>query len=122
MRISDWSSDVCSSDLAKHGALTGANGRVEVSWTQEAEGSDDRRFRLTWTESGGDSAVVAPDRTSFGTLLMERSVKNNLGGTIERRWEPGGLIVDITLRSEEHTSEIQSLMRTSYAVFCLKKK
>ena len=84
-------------NAAKHGALTGANGRVEVNWTQEAEGSDDRRFRLTWAESGGDRAVVAPDRTSFGTLLMERSVKNNLGGTIERRWEPGGLVVDITL-------------------------
>ena len=84
-------------NAAKHGALTGANGRVEVNWTQEAEGSGDRRFRLTWAESGGDSAVVAPERTSFGTLLMERSVKNNLGGTIERRWEPGGLIVDITL-------------------------
>src|SRR3546814_3799134 len=84
-------------NAAKHGALTGANGRVEVNWTQEAEGSGDRRFRLTWAESGGDRAVVAPDRTSFGTLLMERSVKNNLGGTIERRWEPGGLIVDLTL-------------------------
>jgi two-component sensor histidine kinase len=84
-------------NAAKHGALTGANGQVEVSWTQDAEGSDDRRFRLTWAESGGDRAVAAPERTSFGTLLMERSVKNNLGGTIERRWEPGGLIVDITL-------------------------
>src|SRR3546814_20680635 len=67
MRISDWSSDVCSSDL------------------------------LTCAESGGDRAVVAPDRTSFRTLLMERSVQNNLGGTIEPRWEPGGLIVDITV-------------------------
>jgi two-component sensor histidine kinase len=84
-------------NAAKHGALSGANGQVEVRWTQEAEGSDDRMFRLTWAESGGDSAVVAPDRTSFGTLLMERSVKNNLGGTIERRWEPGGLVVDIIL-------------------------
>ncbi|WP_295320819.1 HWE histidine kinase domain-containing protein [uncultured Sphingopyxis sp.] len=84
-------------NAAKHGALTGANGRVEVNWTQDAEGSDDRRFRLTWAESGGDKQVVAPDRTSFGTLLMERSVKNNLGGTIERRWEPSGLVVDITL-------------------------
>src|SRR3546814_13893944 len=72
-------------NAAKHGALTGANGRVQVSWTQEAEGSDDRRFRLTWTESGGDSAVVAPDRTSFGTLLMERRVKNNPGRSAERR-------------------------------------
>src|SRR3546814_9405959 len=85
-------------NAAKHGALTGANGRVEVNWTQEAEGSGDRRFRLTWAESGGDRAVVAPDRTSFGTLQK------------------------LVRRSEEHTSELQSLMRNSYAVFCLKKK
>jgi two-component sensor histidine kinase len=84
-------------NAAKHGALTGANGRVEVSWTQEAEGEGDRMFRLTWTESGGGREVTRPERTSFGTLLMERSVKNNLGGTIERRWEPGGLIVEIAL-------------------------
>lgn len=84
-------------NAAKHGALTGDKGRVEVNWTQDAEESEGRMFRLTWTESGGDRDVVAPDRTSFGTLLMERSVKNNLGGTIERRWEPGGLVVEITL-------------------------
>src|SRR3546814_6596714 len=35
---------------------------------------------------------------------------------------PGGFGVDVDLRSEEHTSELQSLMRISYAVFCLKKK
>ena len=84
-------------NAVKHGALTGENGRVKVSWTQEAEGADDRMFRLIWSESGGDREVAAPDRTSFGTLLMERSVKNNLGGSIERRWEPGGLVVEIAL-------------------------
>lgn len=84
-------------NAAKHGALTGENGRVDVSWAQEAEGAEDRMFRLTWAESGGGREVVVPERTSFGTLLMERSVKNNLGGTIERRWEPGGLIVEIAL-------------------------
>jgi|GEM_PF-515473 len=86
-------------NAAKHGALTGENGRVDVSWAQDADDGDgdERMFRLTWTESGGDRPVVAPDRTSFGTLLMERSVRNNLGGTIDRRWEPGGLIVEIAL-------------------------
>jgi two-component sensor histidine kinase len=84
-------------NAVKHGALTAENGRVEVRWTQDAEESDGRMFRLTWIESGSDRAVAAPDRTSFGTLLMERSVKNNLGGTIERRWEPGGLVVEIAL-------------------------
>ncbi|APZ99170.1 histidine kinase [Sphingopyxis sp. QXT-31] len=83
-------------NAVKHGALGGRDGRVDIEWTQDSEG-DDRRFRLTWTESGGDALVVAPERTSFGTLLMERSVRNNLGGTIERRWEPGGLICIITL-------------------------
>jgi two-component sensor histidine kinase len=84
-------------NAAKHGALTGPEGQVEVTWTQDPEGSEPRLFRLTWTESGGAPVVGPPERTSFGTLLMERSVRNNLGGTIERRWEPGGLIVDIAL-------------------------
>jgi len=84
-------------NAVKHGALTGEAGRVEVSWSQDPEDTEPRLFRLTWAESGGAISVVPPDRTSFGTLLMERSVRNNLGGTIERRWEPGGLIVDIAL-------------------------
>jgi two-component sensor histidine kinase len=84
-------------NAAKHGALTGPEGQVEVTWTQDPEGSEPRLFRLTWAESGGAPVVGPPERTSFGTLLMERSVRNNLGGTIERRWEPGGLIVDIAL-------------------------
>jgi two-component sensor histidine kinase len=84
-------------NAAKHGALTSEGGRVEVRWSQDPEDSEPRLFRLTWAESGGKDVVVAPDRTSFGTLLMERSVRNNLGGTIERRWEPTGLVVDIAL-------------------------
>ncbi len=84
-------------NAAKHGALTGPEGQVEVTWTQDPEGSEPRLFCLTWAESGGAPVVGPPERTSFGTLLMERSVRNNLGGTIERRWEPGGLIVDIAL-------------------------
>ena len=84
-------------NAAKHGALTGEAGQVEVRWTQDSEGSEPRLFRLTWTESGGAREVTEPERTSFGTLLMERSVRNNLGGTIERRWNPDGLIVEIAL-------------------------
>jgi PAS domain S-box-containing protein len=83
-------------NAVKHGALATENGRVDIDWTQDGAG-DERRFRLTWAESGGGGAVAAPERTSFGTLLMERSVRNNLGGTIERQWEPGGLVCTITL-------------------------
>lgn len=84
-------------NAVKHGALTVDAGRVDVSWSQDDEGSEARMFRLIWTESGGNGLIGPPDRTSFGTLLMERSVRNNLGGTIERRWEPTGLVVEIAL-------------------------
>lgn len=83
-------------NAVKHGALASEEGRVDIDWTQDGEG-EDRRFHLIWAETGGGRAVAAPDRTSFGTLLMERSVRNNLGGTIERRWEPTGLVCTITL-------------------------
>ena len=86
-----------STNAVKHGALTVDEGRVDVKWSQDEEGAEARMFRLTWTETGGDGPVSPPDRTSFGTLLMERSVRNNLGGTIERRWDPTGLVVNIAL-------------------------
>ena len=84
-------------NAVKHGALATDGGRVEVDWSQDPEGNESRMFRLTWTETGTQGLVGPPDRTSFGTLLMERSVRNNLGGSIARRWEPTGLIVEIAL-------------------------
>src|SRR3546814_1032399 len=78
MRISDWSSDVCSSDLW-----------LNVLHGQHALGD----WRIGW-----DAAYA---KTKSSTYLP---------------------IINQTARSEEHTSELQSLMRISYAVFCLKKK
>ena len=84
-------------NAVKHGALSGASGDVDIQWTQDPEGSDPRLFRLTWTETGNHGPIGPPEKTSFGTLLMERSVRNNLGGTIERHWKPTGLVLEITL-------------------------
>ena len=84
-------------NAVKHGALVSDEGRVEVHWTQDADGGEPRLFRLTWTESGGSGPIGPPERTSFGTLLMERSVRNNLGGSIARHWEPTGLVCEIAL-------------------------
>ena len=89
-------------NAVKHGALASEAGHVDVRWTQDSEAVPDRQFRLIWTESGGATITGAPERTSFGTLLMERSVRNNLGGMIERRWEPGGLVCTITLPARWH--------------------
>src|SRR3546814_3036688 len=98
MRISDWSSDVCSSDLAAQRAVDLRLRRIDPARPfQGRRCHRDRRVR------GGRQARrgrVPPPRT-------DRARK----GRLPRRG-----------RSEEHTSELQSLMRISYAVFCLKKK
>src|SRR3546814_7939387 len=97
MRISDWSSDVCSSDL---GALYARCGSIAVFFGDHGRSAGaDRRRRAR------DHPVVPECECLAG---------RGPGGP---KRGPGG--VD---RSEEHTSELQSLMRTSYAVFCLKKK
>src|SRR3546814_3466665 len=91
MRISDWSSDVCSSDL--HGR----------------HGSTVTSLPKFGNASGPPLCPCLPGRHSppirSGAISTSRS---------------GSAAVD--QRSEEHTSELQSLMRISYAVFCLKKK
>src|SRR3546814_7669862 len=101
MRISDWSSDVCSSDLqplhAAFGRRIGIGGKPEPVRHQRhlALGKQQPRF---------DAVEIACSRCHRFDIRREHPQK------IER------------LRSEEHTSELQSLMRISYAVFCLKKK
>src|SRR3546814_1238483 len=104
MRISDWSSDVCSSDL-------------HVSF----ERSGKSLGRLADEEGMGDAAVVGlqPGKAAFlgapaGDPQDAVVAGQRLGGGVG--------IGRLGVRSEEHTSELQSLMRISYAVFCLKKK
>src|SRR3546814_2418499 len=98
MRISDWSSDVCSSDLVSMAAS------IAVHLTQ-------RGFMVRLVTADGEEPNTAwHDRTSAvntAPLLEALAVV-----TLSRRPD----------RSEEHTSALQSLMRISYAVFCLKKK
>src|SRR3546814_6351363 len=105
MRISDWSSDVCSSDLAllrfqKSGKPIIAYGEF---YSQTAY----------YLASVADKIYLHPEGSlDFGGLGSEVIF---FTGLLEK--------LDIVpQRSEEHTSELQSLMRISYAVFCLKKK
>src|SRR3546814_4081377 len=109
MRISDWSSDVCSSDLQQGAAVRGAEkalaprrrageGALLVAEQQRLEHRLGQRRAID-----RDEGAVAAARAQ-----MDRARQHFLAG-------PGR-------RSEEHTSELQSLMRISYAVFCLKKK
>src|SRR3546814_3790092 len=102
MRISDWSSDVCSSDLVDGQAVRLSNDALIMSLSSFVF------IKPGWV--GDDNASVVdvelPDSFIWKCLC-------NSSGSIKRMTK---------FRSEEHTSELQSLMRISYAVFCLQKK
>src|SRR3546814_4492224 len=103
MRISDWSSDVCSSDLwdRNEGPIS----------TDFSKGRENQETLCLIGGAEGDrtpdlcNAIAALSQLSYGPICPGRSVAFSQAP-----------------RSEEHTSELQSLMRISYAVFCLKKK
>src|SRR3546814_10388835 len=104
MRISDWSSDVCSSDLDA-GSLTLAFAIVG---------------RALFEEGGERLAMVLGRRQDHLLPVLDRHCGLKAGRVdveVQRLFREAEAI-----RSEEHTSELQSLMRNSYAVFCLKKK
>src|SRR3546814_1815856 len=99
MRISDWSSDVCSSDLGEQ--IFGQTEQVAAIARQL------------------DAAAFEPGET--GATLRQHLLRHEVD-----RDQPRGHLVGLRDRhaigrSEEHTSELQSLMRNSYAVFCLQK-
>src|SRR3546814_7770759 len=100
MRISDWSSDVCSSDL-----LTQKGTWRIASLSEGLMGSYDLNGKTERLPRGTTTANLA-DRLPAGASNVRTAESNNRN----------------EIRSEEHTSELQSLMRISYAVFCLKKK
>src|SRR3546814_2770131 len=114
MRISDWSSDVCSSDLAASGG--GANHMREL-----LKGMGVVHAAVADELATPASAILDIDRKVAATI-REDVPSEFFGAPLA-----GGLIpwIDAQLdngqRSEEHTSELQSLMRISYAGFCLKK-
>src|SRR3546814_1193423 len=99
MRISDWSSDVCSSDLQaiKRAHIHGIS--IDVLMYR--------------------AGLIIHATTATSRVVVD-------GGTLQARKEQLGPVSSMryrtSTRSEEHTSELQSLMRISYAVFCLKTK
>src|SRR3546814_4638124 len=121
MRISDWSSDVCSSDLLRVAALLGQQPQAAVVWhpAEVIEGPVDPA-RIAEPVSGAQRFVGRIEADDPTVLVVDRTQRDR--GAIATAVPHRGVDGDRALRSEEHTSELQSLMRTSYAVFCLKKK
>src|SRR3546814_3994693 len=104
MRISDWSSDVCSSDLATSHLkrLTNSGGALSPSLIGGL------RARFPAAKLYAMYGLTEAFRSTYLDPALIDAHPEAMGKAIPR--------------SEEHTSELQSLMRISYAVFCLKKK
>src|SRR3546814_4111225 len=111
MRISDWSSDVCSSDLA----ATPTNALSFFPWLSPCE----RHNRFVWSAT---AQCVRPERTIKMATFKPNYISSSFCYFCASSPGLRGYCQLRTRRSEEHTSELQSLMRISYAVFCLKKK
>src|SRR3546814_10869117 len=106
MRISDWSSDVCSSDLSLPRNLDGQSTLGEELERAVAY-PEILKIRMGSRLSTQVDVPEALHAVPFPSMMLQTLVEN---------------AIKHGLRSEEHTSELQSLMRISYAVFCLKKK
>src|SRR3546814_3757622 len=110
MRISDWSSDVCSSDL---------KGRIAKPFVEQSK-------HRAETLQAGRRDVLLPRLAHGETPRPENRTKSDMDRAREKRepFERASALHPRNRqeRSEEHTSELQSLMRSSYAVFCLEKK
>src|SRR3546814_3252443 len=106
MRMSDWSSDVCSSDLIIVLDISLPGNRLRA-------GNTTRNHRVVQP----DVLAVIIAHIDVVVMRLHRVAGEGAARGRAHRREPGRC-----RRSEEHTSELQSLMRISYAVFCLKKK
>src|SRR3546814_985501 len=125
MRISDWSSDVCSSDLDEAAKAADELKRNLDSILASLDPKAAQMQSLLEKGRDLDSALAsqlinptqwqeARTRLSDEIAALEKEMADSAVGQM--------FIPGIGMRSEEHTSELQSLMRNSYAVFCLKKK
>src|SRR3546814_1631454 len=122
MRISDWSSDVCSSDLF---------GKDDLAPIDFDDIAHDRQAKAGPGLGGVQPRAASeqfgpPFFGNAGAVILDQNV-DELAIAFHRHKNPaaavfGGILDQVAEhRSEEHTSELQSLMRISYAVFCLKK-
>src|SRR3546814_2356515 len=119
MRISDWSSDVCSSDLDVERKMTAYHEAGHALVAHFSEHSDPvHRISIVSRGQALGFTLTPPEKDKLQTTQSELidDIAVLMGGRSAEK------LVFNELRSEEHTSELQSLMRISYAVFCLKKK
>ena len=78
-------------NAVKYGALSGSGGLVVLEGVREGD-----RYRLGWRERGGPAVDGAPKRSGLGAVLTTRAARQ-LGGELQRRWDPEGLTASLTI-------------------------
>src|SRR3546814_2198163 len=126
LRISYWISDVCSSDLGGAFNFRGSDQQKKVG---QLSGGERNRVHLAKMLKESANVLLLDEPTNdldVDTLRSLEEAVTEFAGCVlvisHDRWFLDRIATHILARSEEHTSELQSLMRISYAVFCLKKK
>src|SRR3546814_2024511 len=134
MRISDWSSDVCSSDLIDGRAFKHAVSpqsiplfaRQYLIGEQFGHAQASPASLASTISSASSIGLVSSPSSSIFAALTTCSLSATLNSRTPADLRPitrrESSPMRMSFKSEEHTSELQSLMRISYAVFCLKKK
>src|SRR3546814_1638218 len=127
MRISDWSSDVCSSDLIDvivcTAAVPGRPAPKIISTAMVAGMKPGSVIVDLAAETGGNCELTQPGETiDSNGVTVAGPLDLASSGALHASEMYARNVFNLVSRSEEHTSELQSLMRISYAVFCLKKK
>lgn len=79
-------------NAAKYGALSEPNGSIRIDWTRQGD-----NFMLQWEETGGPAIKAPPHTHGFGSVLAERSIAGQLGGTIDHEWRPAGLKLNVVI-------------------------
>ncbi len=83
-------------NAAKHGALSADGGQVTIAWSEENRDGEPR-FVLRWSETGGPKPDPAPTRQGFGSELIEREVRHDLGGAVGMTFGAEGLVATLVL-------------------------
>src|SRR3546814_2512079 len=133
MLISDWSSDVCFSGLHDEIDICAIEARFYHFMVDHMKCPTVQCYYADWEDDGsGQGLIILEDMEKFGGKFGSSLDTNGVDGVAKgleglavlhgSLW--GNPILDqhAWLQTDEHTSELQSLMRSSYAVFCLKKK
>src|SRR3546814_9358338 len=119
MRISDWSSDVCSSDLADAAGLQLERAPIELG--DVASDVVDAVAGVVSERNLSITTRLDPAPAEADERRIHQIVTNLVANAVRYSPPDASITIETGCRSEEHTSELQSLMRISYAVFCLKK-